>query len=204
MTERKIKWKRDFLNFELVIPIIIFLFIIIVISPQILGNSLVSNLFNNSTKLIEILIMVALAIGFSIYLGSIFALRKNYRFIRVGLVNKERITFYGTVFLFSIIIIILYYYYQQLLVLILIPLIGLLLYIGYINEINQIRSMQNDKVTLKMFAQDNSDNTRLKVIHNLELYQTTDTDYRFKDINDNEYIIPIGQVQEIIYHFIET
>jgi phosphoglycerol transferase MdoB-like AlkP superfamily enzyme len=33
----------------------------------------------------------------------------------------------------------------------------------------------------------------------MELYQTTATDYRFKDSDGNEFIIPIGEVQEIEY-----
>ncbi len=202
---RKVKWISD-LNFKSVIAISICLIIIIIYS-NIWANSLSSTLFNESTKIneivtvtIEILTVVALAIGTLMHIGSVFALRKNYRFIRVGFGNKELTIIYGSMFIFGISIITLYYYYRQLLAIVLIPLIILLFYSGYTTEIKDTHSRQNDKVTLKMFDQDKSDNTRLKIINNLELYQTTDTDYRFKDIIGNEYIIPTGQVQEIIYH----
>jgi len=40
-----------------------------------------------------------------------------------------------------------------------------------------------------------------KELKNLELFDITDIDYRFKDSKTgNEYIVPIGQVKEIVYN----
>jgi len=56
----------------------------------------------------------------------------------------------------------------------------------------------NKRVTLKMITCDGSGCERLETRDNLELYQITSTDYRFKDSkNKKEFIIPIGQIQEI-------
>lgn len=56
----------------------------------------------------------------------------------------------------------------------------------------------NKKVTLKMITCDETGCKRLETRNGLELYQITNTDYRFKDLNNKkELIIPIGQIQEI-------
>lgn len=70
------------------------------------------------------------------------------------------------------------------------------LFFGYIEKnCSKLRTL-----TLKAIVYDGSGCKRLETKENLELFDRTNTDYRLKDVTTgNEFIIPIGQVQEIIY-----
>lgn len=63
------------------------------------------------------------------------------------------------------------------------------IFFGYETEKH---SHKNKSLTLEMI---NSN----EPIENLELFDTTDIDYRFKNSKGNEFIVPIGQVKKIIY-----
>ena len=71
---------------------------------------------------------------------------------------------------------------------------------GYLTEKHRNRT---NNLTLKMLAYDGSGYKRLEIRENLELYNITKMDYRFKDKNGNEFIIPSTHVQEIIYKSIK-
>lgn len=161
--------------------------------PLLLNNLFENDLFKNSKYIIEIITVFVLAIGFFIHMGVTVALRRNYSLIAVGLGFKESITFYGGLIFLGIILSILNYYYnQQYLFIIVLLFIGLLIAFGYfLAEGSIVQPIKNARVTLKMIVHETSGNTRLKIIHNLELYQTTDKDYRFKATSGNEFIIPI-------------
>ena len=64
----------------------------------------------------------------------------------------------------------------------------LLILFGYMEEKNRYK---NNNIILKMI----DSNTP---IEDLELFDITDNDYRFKKIDGTELIVPIGQVREII------
>ncbi len=146
---------------------------------------------------------IILAIGTLVYIGFNSALIRNYRFIIVHFGYENQISIYGGLIVFGIVLILIRIIYPQSIVapvaislLLLDSLI--LVFIGVELGTDNVKSIKNQKVTLKMVVRDVSGNTQLKIIHNLQLYQTTDNDYRFKCINGNEIIIPISQVQEIV------
>jgi hypothetical protein len=125
------------------------------------------------------------------------ALRRSYHLIRVDLGFKESITYYGAMFIAGVAVSILYYYYQQQYLILVFPLVLILIAIGYYFGMEElIPERQRNTVTVKWIVQDNSGIT-LKSLPHMELYQTTDTDYRFRYINGEEFIIPTGLVQEI-------
>lgn len=189
-----------------------FIYVVILNSLVILFCALIlylnreNSIFKNPTNIIEILGLSVLAIGSLIYIGATRALRNNYQFIRVGFNTKDLMKFQGALFVFFSVLIYFIIYYEYLntfsvsiviTIVLLVLLIPLFFFIGYLSEIYEIQLNKNNTITLKMFVQDTSGNKNLKIIYNLELFQTTDNDYRFKDINKNELIVPIGQVQEI-------
>ncbi|MCK4798826.1 MAG: hypothetical protein KAT05_15730 [Spirochaetes bacterium] len=77
----------------------------------------------------------------------------------------------------------------------------LIVYFGYLAE--KYRNRTNN-LTLKMLAYDESGYKRLEIRKNLELFDITKMDYRFKDLDGNEFIIPSIHVQEIIYEPIKN
>lgn len=66
----------------------------------------------------------------------------------------------------------------------------LVILFGYVGEKNREK---NNNIILKMIDPDES-------LENLELFDITDNDYRFKDLDENEFIVPIGRIQKITYH----
>ncbi len=93
--------------------------------------------------------------------------------------------------IFVIVTIIAYFYStpEQILIWYVLIISLLLIGFGYLQEKNRPK---NNKLTLRRINHN-------EPMENLELFDITDTDYRFKDMEGNELIIPIGQVQEIIY-----
>ena len=77
----------------------------------------------------------------------------------------------------------------------------LIIYFGYLAEKYRIRT---NNLTLKMFTYDDSGCKRVDIRKNLELFDITKMDYRFKDLDGNEFIIPSIHVQEIIYEPIKS
>ena len=58
---------------------------------------------------------------------------------------------------------------------------------------------KRETVTLKMVSFDEQGSKKIETRDCLDLYEITDKDYRFKDYEGNEFIIPNNQVLEIIY-----
>lgn len=156
-------------------------------------------------KTIEMAGIACLAIGTLIYIGLGRALNNNYSFIKAGFGSEKLIMIYGTLF-FSYFALSLYLIYNKqppqienlILGLFLVLILGFVV-IGYaLGKYIVIPELEKEKVTLMRFVLDASGKTVSESIPNLILYQTTDADYRFKDDNGKEYIIPIEQVQEIM------
>ncbi len=157
-----------------------------------------NSIITNSINIIGILTVSALATGALIHVGITHALRKSYHLINADYGFKDSISFYGGLFIYGIVIFILSNFYQQQYFLILIPLPLVFIGIGYCFGVDELISERKSKtVTVKWIVQDTSGITTLKSLSHMELYQTTDTDYRFRYITGEEFIIPIGQVQEI-------
>lgn len=139
----------------------------------------------------------ALALGVLVYIGNCAAMQMKYRFIELRFGFKDYTITVGSLFLFVIAAI--YFSVKQdylLNVLYYMAAMGFLaFFLGltiYINPDN------HKNVTLKMITCDEAGCKRLETRNGLELYQITNTDYRFKDLNTKkELIIPIGQIQEI-------
>lgn len=154
--------------------------------------------------------IIVSAIGTVIYAGLIKGLSDNYRLIRVGFNREQLIMFYGAS-IFSVIALALYLLYNSppwkitvlIGLLILIFTFGFLL-IGYVlGKYIIIKPIKTDTVTLNSPIT-NASGIMTPELSNLELYQITDTDYRFKEaiIQDKkecikEYIIPKEQVKNI-------
>lgn len=73
---------------------------------------------------------------------------------------------------------------------------GVVMLFGYLGE-NRSKLIT---LTLKMITYDESGRKKLETKENFELFDMTNIDYRLRDsTTGNEFIIPIGRVQEIIY-----
>lgn len=186
--------KKRIRYFYVSIYICILIFLYIYQSSSNLPDIMITNPIN----IIEILTILTLTTGALIHLGITHALRRSYHLIKVDLGFKESITYYGAIFIFGVVLIILYYYYKQQYLIFLFPLILVLIGTGYYFGMEElIPERKKNTVTVKWIIQDTSGITILKILSHMELYQTTDTDYRFRYITGEEFIIPIGQIQEI-------
>jgi hypothetical protein len=85
---------------------------------------------------------------------------------------------------------------QQILLDYIVTISGVIVFFGYLGE-NSSKPMT---LTLKMITYDESGCKRLETKEKLVLFDVTNIDYRFKDLDENEFIIPIEQIQEIIYY----
>ncbi len=145
-------------------------------------------------------------------MGLTKGLSDNYRLIRAGFNREQLIMFYGAS-IFSILALVLYHLYNPppwiisvlISALILIFTFGFLL-IGYVlGKYIIINPIKKDTVTVTLNSPiTNASGTMTPELNNLELYQITDTEYRFKEviIQDKkeyikEYIIPKEQVKNI-------
>lgn len=135
-----------------------------------------------------------------IYLGNIVVMKNKYRFIELRFSFKQYTITVGLLLL--VVIAAIYFYANKqdasMNVLYYILEIGFLAFL--LGLTIWIMPDDNTRVTLEMIICDKSGFKRLETKNDLELYQITNTDYRFKDLNNrNEYIIPTGQIQKIIY-----
>ena len=209
MIDKAIKMIDIAIKKHLFFVIVILNCLVLLSGALILYLNIDNSLFKNSTNIIEIFGISVLAIGSLIYIGATKALHDNYQSISIGHNNKDLMKFQGALFVSFIVLIYFIIYYNahnifsvsiSITIGLLILLLPLLYFIGDLSERYDIQLNKNKTVTLKMFVQDTSGNTNLKIIHNLVWFQTTDNDYRFKIINGNELIVPIEQVQEIELH----
>ncbi len=149
---------------------------------------------------IAILTLLTLVLGVIYYVGQKWAQEKyRLKMGELGIINILLIR--GAIFISNIIIAVFLYYtikaietqlvmQYSLPFLYIVLLCGLVVLFGYAIE-KQKHTIKNNNITLKMV---NSNDP----IKDLELFDITDKDYRFKDLEGNEYIVPIGQV-EIVY-----
>jgi uncharacterized protein YpmB len=164
--------------------------------PRLGYEELLKNYFNYKiTDIIAIITIFVLALGVSTYFGIRYAMRKKYRFIELDIGIKENITILGSMFLLFIANA---YFFNQYTILNILNYIYSMTLIAFLfGYIITMMPEENEKVTLKMVVCDESGCKKLEKRENLELYQTTDKDYRFKDASGKEFIIPIGKIQEI-------
>lgn len=181
--------------------IILSLYVFSVFNP-LLSNLSISGLLEKLrvVDIIALITIIAITTGSLIYLGFSIGLHGNYRLIRVGFGFKQFISFSGSIILLGTVLLVLSLVSKQPYSVVVALYMLLLILMGYVLGKLTGQLKINEKVTLKMVVKDAAGNTRLRMKHDLELYETTDQDYRFKDFKTgNEFIIPIGQVQEIIY-----
>ncbi len=139
--------------------------------------------------IIAVFSVLALATGVLYYAGHHKKTQEKYHSKEINLDLKFRLSILGALFAFLPVLVFMPIQYALLLLI----LVGLIISYGYHSEDVHVR-----KCTLKMVTLDESGGKRLDTRENLELFDTTDTAYYFKDLNGNEYIIPIGQIQEIV------
>ena len=142
--------------------------------------------------LIAILGISAFVIGTSFILGVNLKQTQDYHFKSFEFSIKYQILTIGGMYVLYIIYVILSMFYNiQAPLFLFIPL--LFIFQGYyLTEKSEI-------VTLKMATFNEQGSIKIETRYHLELYDTTNKDYRFKDLNGNEFIIPNNQVLEIIY-----
>lgn len=142
--------------------------------------------------LIAVLGISAFVIGTFLLLGANFKQMQNYHLKSFEFSIKYQILTIGGLYVSLIIYAILYIFYEiREPLFFLIPLV-LILHGSYLTGKPEI-------VTLKMVTFNEQGSKKIETRSELELYGTTDKDYRFKDLNGNEFIIPNNQVLEIIH-----
>lgn len=152
---------------------------------------------DSATDIIAIITVSALILGFLMYIGNITAMKNKYRLLEVRLGLKEYMIAVGSVFL--VVVAAVYFSAKQNQ-----NLLNLLYYIAEMGALAFFLGLtlilkpdDNKKVALKMIACNEAGGKEVVTRTNLELYQITGTDYRFKDSNGKEFIIPTGLIQEI-------
>ena len=172
-------------------PLIIAVIILITISSNNLNPiEIISSLAIKD--LIAILSISVFVIGISFILGSSIKQSQDYHFKNFEFSIKYQILIFGGMYVLYIIYVISAIFYDISAPLFLfIPL--LLILHGY------CLTTKFETVTLKMVTFDEQGSKKIEIRNNLELYDTTDKDYRFKYLNGNEFILPNNQVLEIIY-----
>lgn len=91
--------------------------------------------------------------------------------------------------IYAIIFFIIEVFNEQILLTYILTISLLVIGLGYLTEKNRPKI---NNITLVMIISNEQ-------INNLELFEITDIDYRFKNSEGKELIVPIGQVQKIIY-----
>lgn len=144
---------------------------------------------DSATDIIAIITVSATIIGFLMYIGNITAKKNKYRLLEVRLGLKEYMIAVGSVFL--VVVAAVYFSAKQnqnlLNVLYYIAKMGALAF--FLGHTLILIPDDNKKVVLKMIACNEAGDKELVTRTNLELYQITGTDYRFKDSNRKEFII---------------
>lgn len=144
------------------------------------------------TDIIAITTASALAFGVLTYIGNSAVIKIKYSHAEFRFGFKEYTISAGLLFL--LVPAVIYYYlikkdFSVSIILFYITLMGALAF--FLGLTIWFKPDDNERVTLKII---NCTMPR----RDLELYQITSTDYRFKDLNNGkELIIPIGQIQEI-------
>ncbi len=140
--------------------------------------------------LIAVLVIGAFIMGTSFILGFNLKESQDYHFKNFKVSTKYQILIFGGMYILYIIYIISAIYYDNRVILfLLIPLVLILQ--GY------FLTVKYETVTLKMVTFNEQGSKKIETRNELELYDTTDKDYRFKDSKGNEFIIPNNQVLEI-------
>ena len=142
--------------------------------------------------LIAVLVISAFVMGTSFILGVNLKQAQDYHFKSFEFSVKYQILTIGGIYVLYIIYVILSIFYNiQAPLFLFIPL--LFIFQGY------YLTEKSEMVTLKMVTFNEQGSIKIETRNSLELYDTTDKDYRFKDLNGYEFIIPNNQVLEIIY-----
>ena len=142
--------------------------------------------------LIAVLVISAFVIGTSFILGTNLKQAHDYHFKSFEFSTKYQILTIGGMYVLYIIYSISVMFYDiKATLLLFIPLLFIIH--GYYS------TEKFELVTLKMITFNEQGSKKIETINELELYDTTDKDYRFKDSDGNELIIPNNQVLEIIY-----
>lgn len=142
--------------------------------------------------LIAVLVISAFVMGTSFILGVNLKQAQDYHFKSFEFSTKYQILTIGGMYVLYIIYTISATLYDI--------KAKLLLFIPLLFIIHGYYSTEKfELVTLKMITFNEQGSKKIKTINELELYDTTDKDYRFKDSDGNELIIPNNQVLEIIY-----
>ena len=172
-------------------PLIIAVIILITISSNNLNPiEIISSLAIKD--LIAILSISVFVIGISFILGSIIKQSQDYHFKNFEFSIKYQILIFGGMYVLYIIYVISAIFYDiSAPLLLFIPL--LLILHGY------CLTTKFETVTLKMVTFDEQGSKKIETRDCLDLYEITDKDYRFKNREKNEFIIPNNQVLEIIY-----
>ncbi len=147
---------------------------------------------------IAIIAVSASGLGIMMYIGNSAAMKVKYRFIEISLDLKTYTVLSGSLFLIVIAAVYFYAKHNDVLqnVLFYLVLMGVLAF--FLGLTIFLVPNSNKRVTLKMIACNESGSKEMVPINDLELYQITSTDYRFKDSNNRkEFIVPIGQIQAI-------
>lgn len=142
--------------------------------------------------LIAVLVISAFVMGTSFILGVNLKQAQDYHFKSFEFSTKYQILTIGGMYVLYIIYTISATFYDI--------KAKLLLFIPLLFIIHGYYSTEKfELVTLKMITFNEQGSKKIKTINELELYDTTDKDYRFKDSDGNEFIVPNNQVLEIIY-----
>lgn len=153
---------------------------------------------NYSQYKIAIIAASASSLGIMIYIGNIFAMKIKYHFIEVSLDFKNYTIVIGSLFLIVITAVYFTIKHNDALLNVLYYLVEMGTLAFFLGSATFFNPYDNKRVTLKMFTCTESGGKKLETITDLELYQRTSTDYRFKYSNNGKnFIVPIGQIQAI-------
>lgn len=169
----------------------------------------ISSKINNLsvTDIIAFLTISIFAIGSVYFIGYTTASRINYHLLKNNLGFRDQMIKSGVLFFSAFFLPLLIFFLSKLelsniafsldsknIVLIFLINIVLIFIFGYLNEIYHKNEKLCDNIGKgKIYTVD------ITPIEFSELYQTTDVDYRFKDLYGNEFIIPIENVKKIEY-----
>ena len=167
--------------------------VILLITIQLNKFELLGIISNLEIKdLIAVLGIGAFVMGTSFMFGVKLRQIQNYHLKSSKYSIKFQISILGGMYVLNIIytILVVFHDIRALLFLSLLILLGLQ---GYTFPVIY------QTVTLKMVTFNEQGSKKIETRNNLELYDTTDKDYRFKDMDGDEFIVPNNQVLEIIY-----
>ena len=150
------------------------------------------------TDLVAVLGIIIFTAGSTFFLGAHLKDKKNYHLKRLEFSFKDQILIVGGIYVSYILIAIFVIFILNDTNKIPLFIVAVIFYV-FILSSGYSSTEKYEIVTLKMLAFNENGSQKLEIRENLELYDTTDKDYWFKDFNGNEFIIPNNQVIEIIY-----